>query len=244
MKPWIILGAVALLAMGGLVALVLLDSPADTAGLPALVLSEPEPPAPRPARPAPVRRATPELKAGSDPAARKQDDAPVTVETVQSFGQEFEARWYRDRELLGAERHKEMEQLWFAGRRPRGDPQARENLERLLKEFPDTNRAGCAALELGHQWLRDRALGVEERRAKAATSWRLATGRYPGALCEYNAPVAGRAKLGLASLVLRYTDPGEARRVLQDLIQNHKDETDHLGQPLPTVAEALLEGLK
>ncbi len=242
MRTFILVGAVAVLAVGGLVAFMLLDAPAAPVGV-TVAEGDPEPEAPasRPVarRPPPPRAAD----AGLPAEPVEVEDAEVTVETVQRFGQEFERRWYADRDRLGAERHHEMEQLWFQGRRPRGDPQAAEKLERLLREYPDTNRAGCAALELGHHRLRQPGASLEERRRQAAEAWRLVTDRHADTLCEYNAPAAGRAKLALASQVLRYTDPAEARRVLQEVIAGHEGETDRRGQPLAETARMLLEAL-
>ncbi|HOX45400.1 MAG TPA: hypothetical protein PK668_17520 [Myxococcota bacterium] len=244
MRALLLAGAAAVLLVGGLVAFMLFDSSSGPGGLP-----EPGPdgdaaaPAPPPRERGPRPPARPVgLDAGQPPApAEAEDEGEVTEQNVQRFGQEFERRWYADRERLGRARHGELERLWYEGRRPRGDAGAREKLERLLAEFPDTNRAGCAALELGHHRLRDRGLSLDERRRLAADAWRLVGERHADALCEYNAPAAGLAKLALANQVLRYTDPAEARRVLQEIIAKHQGETDHLGQPLETTARKLLD---
>ncbi len=175
---------------------------------------------------------------------RVKTDKPVNEDTVQSFGQEFERKWYEDRRRLGKDRHKRMEELWFKGRRPRGDPKAMANLEKLLKEFPDTNRAGCAALELGHHYMRSRSLPLAERRKKAEEYWTMVEDRYSDTLCEYNAPAKGLSMLALANWVYKDNDPGMARRLLEEIIEKHKGETDHLGRPLEMSARRILESLK
>ncbi len=116
---------------------------------------------------------------------------------------------------LGPERHREMEQLWLEGRRPRGDPQAIARLEKLLVDFPDTNRAGCAAYELGHHYLRNRQLNEQERRSQAEYYWRMIDERYRDTLCEYNAPADAMAKYSLVNWIYRSTDQALARRLLK-----------------------------
>jgi hypothetical protein len=137
-----------------------------------------------------------------------------------------------------------MEQLWFQGRRPRGDPEAIEKLEKILKEYPDTNRAGCAAFELGHHYIRNRSLNLADRRKKAEEYWHLVDERYRDNLCEYNSHPAALSKLAMATWVYRYTDPAAARRLLEEVINKHTGETDHLGQPLEETASRLLEQIK
>lgn len=249
MRTLLVIGGLALVAVGLLVGLVLFDSDEGAVETPQVLAGSdtPEPnvrpgrdqrirPGPQPERPKP----SPDRK----PRPGKDAQGPVTDDTVQKFGQEFEARWRKDRERLGAERHKEMERLWFEGRRPRGDPESIEKLEKLLEEFPDTNRAGCAAMELGHHYMRSRSLPMEERRKKAAEYWHRVEDRYSDVLCEYNAPAAGMSKLALATWIYRSTDPGMARRLLQEVIDKHEGETDHLGRPLSATAKRILERLK
>ena len=178
-----------------------------------------------------------------DAAGPKNADR-VTEDNVLSFGQEFESKWHADKERLGQERHQQMEKLWFEGRRPRGDPESIEKLERLVHDYPDTNRAGCAAMELGHHYLRNRALDLQARREKAAEYWHDVERRHADTLCEYNAPAAGLSKLALATWIYRKSDPGLARRLAQEIIDEHQGETDHLGRPLEVSARRLLESLK
>ncbi len=249
MRALLVIGGLALVAVGLLLGLVLFDSD-EGAGDVAPVLADASPPVPdvRPGRDQRIRPGPqPERpKPGPTNGPRPGQDAqgPVTEDTIQKFGQEFEALWRKDRERLGPERHKEMERLWFEGRRPRGDPASIAKLEKILDEFPDTNRAGCAAMELGHHYMRSRSLPMDQRRKKAAEYWHRVEQRYGDVLCEYNAPAAGMSKLALATWIYRSTDPGMARRLLQEVIDKHQGETDHLGRPLAATAKRILERLK
>lgn len=176
--------------------------------------------------------------------AREKHKEEVSEKTVMKFGQEFEKKWHKDRERLGIERHKAMEKLWFQGRRPRGNPESIKALETILDEYPDTNRAGCVALELGHHYLKSKSLDSQSRLKKAEHYWRMVGERYSNALCEYNANPGARSKLALATWVYRSEDPAQARRLLEEIIEKHKGETDHLGQSLEVTAKRLLKQLK
>ncbi len=244
MRWLIILGCLAVAAVGVMIGLVLfdegppsrpiVDETGDTAGDsgPAHRTE------PSPARTIRRNRLEPRSR-GTETAA-----GPVDEDNVHRFGQEFERKWYEDRSKLGAERHLEMEKLWFEGRRPRGDPGSIGILERLLREFPDTNRAGCAAMELGHHYIRRRDQDLDARRKKARELWHQVEQRYGDVLCEYNAPAGGLSKLALATWVYRHTDPGMARRLLEEIIARHQGETDHLGRPLEQTARRLLKRLE
>lgn len=249
MRALLIIGGLALVAVGLLVGLVLFDDSAGPTDVPKLRVEDgPTPPAVRPGRDQKIRPGPQPVRPKPDPQNRigRPADAkgPLDDTTIQKFGQEFEQNWRKDRDRLGAEKHKEMEQLWFEGRRPRGDPASIEKLEQILERYPETNRAGCAAMELGHHYMRSRDLPMEERRKKASDSWHRVENRYSEVLCEYNAPAAGMSKLALATWVYRSTDPAQARRLLQEVLDEHQGETDHLGRPLGATAKRILERLK
>ncbi|MBW2702899.1 MAG: hypothetical protein JRF33_18925 [Deltaproteobacteria bacterium] len=243
MRALIIVGAVAVAAMGIMLFLVISDTP-DT-------VSEVAPERPstlrdsvRSDRKVSRRRARLDGGVVSKFKKRGRIEKVMDENTIHSFGQEFESKWYEDRKKLGLARHKEMEKLWFDGRRPRGDEESIAKLEKLIDEFGDTNRAGCAAMELGHHYIRQRGLSLDDRRKKAKKYWHLAEQRYGDGLCEYNAPTAGMSKLALVTWVYRYTDPGMAQRMLQEIIDKHQGETDHLGQPLSDSARRLMGSIK
>ena len=246
MRVLLVLGGLALVAVGAAVVLVMLDSEEESAGYRVVTSAEPGPARDR--KP-PRRRFKPQEPASKDQAAARKKqardiDEEVSEKNVMRFGQEFEKKWHEDRKRLGEERHRQMEKLWFEGRRPRGKQESIEKLEKLIEEFPDTNRAGCAAFELGHHMIRDRRLDLDARREKAAGYWRMVEERYGDTLCEYNAHAPARSKLALATWVLRYSDPAEARRVLEEVIEKHAGETDHLGQPLDQTARRVLDRIK
>jgi hypothetical protein len=214
--------------------------------LPATRKPRPGKPKPKETKPAirPKPKRPPRTKADGPGKRRRGGEEEVTADNVQKFGQEFEKKWHEDRKKLGEEKHREMEKLWFEGRRPRGKPESIEKLKRIVEEFPDSNRAGCAAFELGHHYIRNRGLNLNDRRKQAQKYWSMVEDRYQDTLCEYNAHAPAMSKLAVATWVYRYTDKGMARRMLKEVIEKHQGETDHLGQPLEVTARRVLDQLK
>ncbi|MBW1808673.1 MAG: hypothetical protein JRJ19_04000 [Deltaproteobacteria bacterium] len=246
MRALLVVGCLCVLLVAGLIAFMLLGDDSETnfkPPTPATVVKKPKPAQPvrrYPQQTVNPRNMTDEARENRIVAMNEEIDGKA----VMQFGKEFHDKWYKDREQLGVERHKEMEKLWFAGRRPRGKAESIEQLEKLIEEFPDTNRAGCAAFELGHHYMRDRTLDLKQRRAKAEHYWHLTEDRYRDSLCEYNAQPAAMSKLAMATWVYRSTDPGKAKRLLEEVIEKHKGQTDHLGQPLEVTAKRMLELIK
>lgn len=246
MRGLLILAALALLVVGGLVVFVALDSEVT----PVVAPVQPQPAA-RPMRPSsrPVRRFSPMPRRPQLPDRVQEEKiaragAAASEQQILELGKEFHDKWYADRRRLGEERHRQMEKLWFSGRRPRGSAKSMAKLEELLREFPDTNRAGCAAYELGQHYMRLRSLPLEKRRKKAEQYWRLVDERYRDTICEFNEPARAMSKLALVNWIYRYTDPARARRMLEDIIKNDQGQTDHLGQPLPDLARRMLKIIK
>jgi len=244
MRVLLYIGGLTVIVVGVLVALVLsggedVSESAVTAPAP-----EPEPTSRRYRPSAATRRAMVKANSGEEREKEMDEAGELNDKTVMEFGGEFEKKWHSDKEKLGRERHKEMERLWFQGRRPRGEPESMEKLEKILEEYPDTNRAACAAFELGHHYIRNRSMGLDDRRKKAEEYWRLVDDRYQDGLCEYNAHPAALSKMARAAWVYRYTDPSRARRMLEEVIEKHQGETDHLGQPLEATANRMLDQIK
>jgi len=241
MRGLLIIGAICVVVVGGLI-IWLLSGNDNTAAPVAATLPEPQNETPAPAEP--VRRYAPDhaRRVMPDETREKQiEQAGKDSSKVLELGHEFHEKWYADRSKLGEERHKQMEKLWFEGRRPRGNPDSIAKLQKLLEEYPDTNRAGCAAYELGQHYMRDRSLTLDQRRKKAGEYWRMTEERYGKSLCEFNEHPATMAELAMANWIYRKSDPAMARRLLEDIIKNHKGEADHLGQPVETLAKRMLE---
>lgn len=243
MRLLLVLAGLAVLVVGFLMALVLMDQEDEPISPEVVAPSQPDRTS-RPGKPPRKSKQNRSIKRPEPVKAPDMDEEEVNEKTVMKFGQEFEKKWHADKERLGVDRHKAMEKLWFRGRRPRGAEESIKALETILKEYPDTNRAGCAALELGHHYLKSKSLDSRERLKKAEQYWRMVGERYSGALCEYNANPLARSKLALATWIYRGEDPAQARRLLEEIIEKHKGETDHLGQPLEVTAKRLLKQLK
>jgi hypothetical protein len=245
MRVLLYIGGLAVVIVGVLIALVLTGGEEETATAEVSVPSAETRPTSRRYRPsAETRRAMASALSGKEREKEMEEAGELNEKNIMHFGGEFEKKWHEDKEKLGRERHKEMERLWFQGRRPRGNPESMEKLEKILEEYPDTNRAACAAFELGHHYIRSRSMTLEDRRKKAEGYWRMVDERYSDSLCEYNAHPAALSKMAMATWVYRYTDPAQARRLLEEVIEKHAGETDHLGQPLENTASRLLDQLK
>ncbi len=244
MRGLLIVGALCVFVVGGLIVLVLFDSEEPPV---APAISEPVDNTPEPAEPGRRYAQDRERRVMPDEVREKQiAEAGKDADSgkLLKLGHEFHAKWYADRSKLGEERHKQMEKLWFEGRRPRGNPESITKLEKLLNEYPETNRAGCAAYELGQHYMRARSLTLDQRRKKAGEYWRMTEERYSDSLCEFNEHPATMAELAMANWIYRKTDPAMARRLLDDIIKNHKGEADHLGQPVETLARRMLDQIK
>jgi hypothetical protein len=244
MRVLLYVGGLAVVLVGVLIALVLTgDDEGDSApAVSAPVVSEPQPRRYRPS--AESRRAMAKALSGKEREKGMDEAGELNEKNIMHFGGEFEKKWHEDKKKLGREQHKEMERLWFQGRRPRGNPESMEKLEKIIEEYPDTNRAACAAFELGHHYIRSRSMPPDDRRKKAEGYWRMVNERYSDSLCEYNAHPAALSKVAMAAWVYRYTDPARARRMLEEVVEKHAGETDHLGQPLENTANRLLDQIK
>lgn len=240
------IGGLAVIVVGVLIALVLTGGEDEEASAPAVSAPAAETqPAPRRYRPSDeTRRAMAKALSGQEREKKMEEAGELNEKNIMHFGGEFEKKWHEDKEKLGRDRHKEMERLWFQGRRPRGNSASMEKLEKILEEYPDTNRAACAAFELGHHYIRSRSTPLDQRRKKAEEYWRMVGERYSDSLCEYNAHPAALSKMAMATWVYRYTDPARARQLLEEVIEKHAGETDHLGQPLESTANRLLDQIK
>lgn len=244
MRVLLYIGGLAVVIVGVLIGLVLTGGEDDvsTPAVNAPAVSEPQPRRYRPSDES--RRAMVKAMSGKEREKEMDEAGELNEKNIMHFGGEFEKKWHEDKKKLGRERHKEMERLWFQGRRPRGNPESMEKLEKIIEEYPDTNRAACAAFELGHHYIRSRSMPLDDRRKKAEGYWRMVDERYSDGLCEYNAHPAALSKLARAAWVYRYTDPAQARRMLEEVVEKHAGETDHLGQPLENTANRLLDQIK
>jgi hypothetical protein len=245
MRVLLYIGGLAVVVVGVLIALVLTGGEDEEVSAPAVSAPPADTqPAKRRYRPSDGTRRAMAKALSQDREKEIEEAGELNEKNIMHFGGEFEKKWHEDKEKLGRDRHKEMERLWFQGRRPRGNPESIEKLEKIIEEYPDTNRAACAAFELGHHYIRNRSTTLDQRRKQAEKYWRMVDERYSDSLCEYNAHPAALSKLARAAWVYRYTDPAQARRLLEEVVEKHAGETDHLGQPLENTANRLLDQLK
>lgn len=66
----------------------------------------------------------------------------------KALGQKFTQKMAQDRAKYSDEQLREAEQLYQVANRNWGSPEATENLQAMIKKYPDLNRTGCAVLYL------------------------------------------------------------------------------------------------
>jgi len=74
--------------------------------------------------------------------------AQVQEQRRKNLRARFEERLHQDRTKYTQEQLNEAEKLYQVANQKWGSPEATESLQKMIKDFPDVNRTGCAALYL------------------------------------------------------------------------------------------------
>jgi hypothetical protein len=180
----------------------------------------------------------------------RRPDAGPTPSTIETGVAGYPASGFygkqadEDRKRLGPAAYVDMERLWGRGHKPKGDPDAQAALDELLRKFPDTHRAGCAAYMLGMHRLRDMRKSQKQRVDEAEDYLLKAKDRYPQSRCDGDVGAGVEASMALAVEVYRYKDPRRAQTMLTELSELPPEVLDTRGQPFSKRAKQLLGNVK
>ncbi len=245
-RRWFVMMGVLAAAAGGLLLLIFLDNPLprSTGDGPAPI-KRPTPPPTRPTTPntwendtAPATPSDLTRRQVQDPQKQQElkDIMPLKDYPPSGrFGQQADD----DRKKLGDAAYLEMDKLWTKGQRPRGNPESMKAMEELLKQYPNTWRAGCAAYELGLHHLKDGNRPQKDRVESAQKLLEDARGNYSKSRCDGDASAGNMATLALAQEVYKYTDRNRALSLLDEMAALPPNETDASGHPLSIRAQKL-----
>lgn len=142
--------------------------------------------------------------------------AEPTIEALRAAAQQ---RMRDDRERYSAEEMRAIETLYQSANRNLRAPDAREKLEQLIKEYPASNRAGCALLYLARQ-----SAGAErEARLKQAIA------NHSDARYGDGTQVGAFARALLAAYYARNGKLDEAKTLAAEVRSQFPGAVDHAG---------------
>ena len=127
-----------------------------------------------------------------------------------------------DREHYTKDQLDEIEQLYRAGSKNWGTPQAKASLEKLIEAFPKANRAGCAVLYLGQMSEGDQA----EKYFKQAIE------QYGDCYYGDGVQVGPYAIFQLAFYYREHKQPDKADALFKQLVEEYPDAINHRGSLL------------
>lgn len=166
------------------------------------------------------------LTLGLNAAAPAPQDTP-TIETLRARAQE---RMRQDLAIYSGEDLRALEALYQSANRDLSAPGAKDTLQRVVKEYPKSNRAGSAIL-----YLAQLSSGAErEAYLKAAIKDHGDTWYGNGV------QVGAFARAQLASFYAATDRVSDARKLAKEVVERFPGAVDHRGQPLVN----LLRGLK
>ncbi len=136
--------------------------------------------------------------------------------------QKVAKRFEKDRETYTEEEMAEVEKIYQEASKKWGTDEMREGLERLIDEFPGTNRSGCAMMYLA-QWAKDRQ---REEYLKTAIEV------YDDCFYGDGVQVGGYARFLLGCDCRRAGDNQRAQKLFDEIRQKYPKAVDHSGKLL------------
>ena len=145
-------------------------------------------------------------------------DAP-TIETLRGRAQE---RMRQDLSIYSGDEMRALEALYQSANRDLRAPGAKEILERVVKEYPKSNRAGSAVLYLAQM-----SSGAE-REAYLKTAIKDHGDTWYG----NGVQVGAFARAQLAAFYAATDKVSEAKTLAREVVERFPGAVDHSGQPL------------
>jgi TolA-binding protein len=135
-----------------------------------------------------------------------------------------------DRRHYSTEQLQEIETLYqVANTKGKRTEEAKASLKQLLEKYDKANRTGCATLYLGQA-----SEGAE--RLEYLTR---AVEKFSDCYYFNGCQVGGYGRYVLALTLWEKGDKDKARALLAELRTTYKDATDHRGQPMGKIADAV-----
>ena len=157
-------------------------------------------------------------------AAGQQQPPPQASPELAANRAKAQARMRADRQTYKQEELGEVEALYQPSndRSQRGSPMVKASLEKLIAQYPKSNRAGCAVLYLA-QW----AQGAE-REKLLTQAFEKHDDAYYGDGCQ----VGPYARFQLAQWYDEQKQPEKAKALRDELRKKYANATDHAGVTL------------
>ncbi len=145
-----------------------------------------------------------------------------TLEMLRARGQE---RMRQDMAVLSAQELRELEALYQSANKNLGGPDAKAILQRLVKQYPKSNRAGGAVLYLAQ------LTSGDEREAYLKT----AIERYSDTWYGDGVQVGAFARAQLAVFYANHGKPAEGKALAREVVDRFPGAVEHRGQPLADI---------
>jgi tetratricopeptide (TPR) repeat protein len=156
---------------------------------------------------------------------------------LKRLREQYMERARADRKTYGEDIAK-IEDLFQKAYRQWGTPQAMETLKNLLTQYPEANRAGCGALNLGRMY------GGAGDMQQAEIYMRKAAEEYGDAFYSDGVQVGAMSRYFLGELYARQGRYDEARAVFQEILKKYPGAIDHRGRPLSESIQRALQFFK
>ena len=154
-----------------------------------------------------------------------QEPAP-TLDMLRSKAQQ---RMRQDLAIYATEDFRQLEALYQSANKNLGGPEAKAILQRVVKEFPKSNRAGSAVLYLAQ------LSSGPEREAYLKT----AIEGYGDTWYGDGVQVGALARVHLAAFYAADARMAEAKALAREVVDSFPGAVDHSGRPLVAVLRSL-----
>lgn len=140
----------------------------------------------------------------------------------QKLRQMFNARMQKDLDKYSREQLREIEQLYQVANQNWKTQEAQDSLKKLIEQYGDANRTGCAVLYLGQM---SEGQQREEYLKRAYE-------KHGDCMYGDGVQVGAYARYLLANEYARQGKRADAQRLFDEIKKNYPDAVDHQGKPL------------
>lgn len=163
------------------------------------------------------------LSAKEEPKDKGKDYERQRERAIEDNRKKAREAWQKDERSLKRDELAAMETLYQKANENPRTPESQELLKELIKKYPKSNRAGCAACYIG-QFSRD----AEE----SEKYLELAIKEYSDCYYLNGASVGGWARMLLAGREKESGSASKARKLIAEIRKDYPDATNHGGELL------------